>query len=104
MKVNEEALVERITGRFTCAQCGAGYHKTLHAPKVEGVCDKCGGTEFTSRADDNEETLRKRLAAFNEQTAPILPYYDAKGMLQQVDGMQDVAQVAAAIKAILDKA
>jgi adenylate kinase len=103
LKVDEEALVERITGRFTCVKCGAGYHKTLNPPKVEDVCDKCGGSEFSCRADDNEETLRKRLSVFNEQTAPILPYYADKGMLQQVDGMEDVAHVAAAIKAILDK-
>lgn len=101
LKVDAEALVERITGRFTCAKCGAGYHKTLNPPKVEGVCDVCGSTEFICRTDDNEETFRKRLQVFNDQTAPILPYYKNKGMLQQVDGMADVEHVAAAIKEII---
>jgi adenylate kinase len=103
LKVDEDALVERISGRFTCVKCGTGYHAKLNPPKVENVCDNCGGTEFSCRADDNEETLRKRLTVFNEQTAPILPYYADKGMLQQVDGMEDVSHVADAIKAILNK-
>lgn len=101
LKVDEEALVERITGRFSCAKCGASYHKTFNKPKVEGVCDVCGSTEFVCRTDDNEETLRKRLATHNQLTGPILPYYSAKNMLQQVDGMADVDHVAAAIKEIV---
>lgn len=101
LKVDEDALVERITGRFTCAKCGAGYHDKFGKPKVEGVCDKCGSTEFKRRADDNEETLRTRLKVFNGQTGPILPYYASKGMLKQVDGMADVDHVAIAIKSIL---
>ena len=102
LKVDEEALVERIVGRFTCAKCGATYHAKLNPPKVEGVCDVCGGAEFVCRADDTEETLRKRLQVFNDQTAPILPYYQGKGLLKQVDGMADVEHVSTAIQAILD--
>jgi adenylate kinase len=104
LKVDEEALVERITGRFTCAKCGAGYHTKFHPTKVPGVCDVCGSTEFTHRADDNEETLRKRLDTHNTLTAPILPYYKDKGLLQSVDGMQDVDHVAGAIEQIIQRA
>jgi len=102
LEVNEEALVDRITGRFTCAKCGAPYHDSLHRPKVDGICDLCGGTEFTRRADDNEQTVRTRMAEYREKTAPILPFYQAKGLVRQVDGMASVEDVAAAIDAILD--
>ncbi len=78
MKVNDEILVDRITGRYTCAKCGAGYHDRFQKPQVEGVCDSCGGTEFKRRADDNEATVRTRLEAYHAQTAPILPYYGAR--------------------------
>jgi adenylate kinase len=101
MKVDDEALVERITGRFTCANCGAGYHDRFQTPKVAGVCDACGGTVFTRRDDDNEETVRSRLAVYHDQTAPLLPYYRAKGVLRQVDGMADIDEVTAQIGAIL---
>jgi len=101
MKVDEDALVERITGRFTCARCGAGYHDKFHRPKKEGVCDHCGGTEFTRRADDNEETVRARLDAYREQTAPILPYYRDRGSLRQVDGMAPIDEVTRQIEAVL---
>jgi adenylate kinase len=101
MKVDEDALVERITGRFTCARCGAGYHDKFHRPKKEGICDHCGGTEFTRRADDNEETVRARLDAYREQTAPILPYYRDKGALRQVDGMAPIDEVTRQIEAVL---
>jgi len=101
MKVDEEALVERITGRFTCARCGAGYHDKFHRPKNDEICDHCGGTEFTRRADDNEETVRARLAAYREQTAPILPYYEAKGALRRVDGMAPIDEVTRQIEAVL---
>jgi len=100
--VDEEALVTRITGRFTCAKCGAPYHDTLHLPKVAGVCDVCGGTEFKRRPDDNEQTVRTRMAEYREKTAPILPFYEAKGLVRRVDGMASVEAVAAAIDAILD--
>ena len=100
--VDEEALVTRITGRFTCSKCGAPYHDEFHLPKVSGVCDVCGGTEFKRRPDDNEQTVRTRMAEYREKTAPILPFYQAKGLVRQVDGMASVADVAAAIDAILD--
>ena len=101
IRVDDEALVERITGRFSCANCGAGYHDTFQQPASEGVCDNCGGTEFKRRADDNEETVRSRLAEYHAQTAPILPYYEGKGRLQVVDGMAGIDEVTAQIKAIL---
>lgn len=100
--VDEDALVDRITGRFTCATCGAGYHDRFNQPKVEGVCDVCGGTEFKRRPDDNEETVRTRMAEYRAKTAPILPIYEARGLVQRVDGMADIAEVTAAIEAILD--
>lgn len=100
--VDEEALVDRIIGRFTCASCGAGYHDTLHRPKVEGTCDVCGGHEFKRRPDDNEQTVRTRMAEYRAKTAPILPYYDEKGLVRRIDGMGSVEEVAAAIDAILD--
>ncbi|MEO7820928.1 MAG: adenylate kinase [Sphingomicrobium sp.] len=100
--VEEEALVERITGRFTCARCGAPYHDRFHPPKVDGTCDACGGHEFRRRPDDNEQTVRTRMAEYRAKTAPILPYYEDKGLVRRVDGMQSVEQVAAAIDAILD--
>ncbi|WP_135077485.1 adenylate kinase [Terasakiella sp. SH-1] len=101
MEVDEEVLVGRITGRYTCAKCGQGYHDEFQKPAKEGVCDKCGATEFTRRADDNEETVRSRLVAYREQTAPIASHYDAKGMLKKVDGMADIDEVTSQLKAIL---
>ena len=102
LEVNEDALVERITGRFTCASCGEGYHDTFKTPKAEGVCDKCGGTEFKRRPDDNEETVRTRMAEYRAKTAPILPIYEARGIVSRVDGMADMDDVSVAIAAILD--
>jgi len=93
MSVDDAALIERITGRYTCAKCGKGYHDRFEKPAVEGVCDVCGSTEFTRRADDNEETVRSRLAAYHKQTAPILPYYREQGVLKTVDGMADIDDV-----------
>jgi adenylate kinase len=101
MKVNEEILVERITGRYTCATCGAGYHDSFQKPKVAGVCDNCGGAEFKRRVDDTEDTVRTRLAAYHAQTAPILPYYKKKGVLQAVDGMAGIDEVTHQIEAAL---
>lgn len=101
MKVDDAALVDRIAGRYSCAKCGAGYHDRNQKPKVAGVCDVCGSTEFNRRADDNAETVKARLAAYHAQTAPILPYYRARGVLKTVDGMADIDQVGAALKAIL---
>ena len=100
--VDEDALVERITGRFTCAKCGAGYHDVFKRPKVDGVCDVCGSTEFIRRPDDNEQTVRTRLAEYRAKTAPILPYYEDRGLVLRVDGMGSVDDVAAEIDAILD--
>lgn len=102
LMVDEEALVDRITGRFTCANCGAPYHDSFHVPKAVGFCDVCGGHEFKRRPDDNEQTVRTRMAEYRAKTAPILPYYEEKGLVRRVDGMASVEEVAAAIDAILD--
>lgn len=102
IRVPDAPIVERITGRFTCAKCGAGYHDKFQRPKTDGVCDVCGAREFTRRADDNAETVNKRLAAYHEQTAPLLPYYDKQGKLKVVDGTQDIAVVTKALEALLD--
>lgn len=101
LEVDEDALVERITGRYTCAACGKGYHDTFEKPKVEGTCDKCGGHEFKRRPDDNEETVRTRMAEYRAKTAPILPVYEARGIVARVDGMAPMDEVTAAIEAIL---
>ncbi len=101
LDVDEDALVDRITGRYTCASCGAGYHDRYAKPKVEGVCDNCGATVFKRRPDDNAETVRTRMAEYRAKTEPILPIYDARGLLNHVDGMADIAHVSAAIEAIL---
>lgn len=102
LAVDEDALVERITGRFTCAKCNEGYHDTFKQPKTAGVCDACGSTEFKRRPDDNEETVRTRMAEYRAKTAPILPIYEARGLVRRVDGMADIANVTDAIEAILD--
>jgi adenylate kinase len=99
--VDEDALVDRITGRFSCAVCGAPYHDRYKLPKVEGTCDVCGSHEFKRRPDDNEATVRTRMAEYRAKTAPILPYYEAQGLVHRVDGMGSVAEVTAAIDAIL---
>jgi adenylate kinase len=100
--VDEEALVDRITGRFSCARCGTGYHDTFKPTKAPGVCDVCGSTEFVRRPDDNEQTVRTRMAEYRAKTAPILPYYEVRGLVRRVDGMASVDEVAAQIDAILD--
>ena len=101
LKVDEAALVERVSGRFTCVKCGAGYHDKFHPTKQAGVCDGCGGSEFSRRADDNAETMTTRLKAFNEQTAPILPYYRGKGLLKTVDAQLPMSDVTAALEKTL---
>ena len=100
--VDENELVKRITGRFTCAKCGAGYHDTFRPTQVPGVCDVCGSTEFVRRPDDNEETVRTRMAEYRAKTEPILPYYEERNLVRPVDGMASVDEVAAQIDAILD--
>jgi adenylate kinase len=102
--VDEDALVKRITGRFSCAKCGTGYHDTFKQPKVPGVCDACGSTEFVRRKDDNEQTVRTRMAEYRAKTEPILPYYKQRGLVRKIDGMASVDEVAAQIDAILDGA
>lgn len=99
--VDVDALVERITGRFSCAKCGALYHDTANPPVVAGVCDACGSTEFKRRPDDNEETVRTRMDEYRAKTAPILPGYEARGIVTRVDGMAAIDEVASAIDAIL---
>lgn len=101
LKVDDQAMIERIVGRYTCAQCGAGYHDSFQKPATDGVCDKCGSTEFKRRADDNEETVRSRLEAYHAQTAPIIEHYRAKGVLQSVDGMAEIDAVTDALFAIV---
>ncbi|GLV23686.1 adenylate kinase [Sphingobium sp. TomTYG45] len=104
LDVDEDALVERITGRFTCATCGEGYHDSFKQPKVADECDRCHGHEFKRRPDDNEETVRTRMAEYRAKTAPILPIYEARGIVSRVDGMADMDDVTAAIAGILDHA
>jgi len=101
MKVDDEAMVKRITGRFTCAECGAGYHDEFQKPEKEGVCDQCGGADFTRRDDDNAETVRARLQAYHEQTAPILSYYKEKGTVKSVEGMASIDEVTEQLNAVL---
>jgi adenylate kinase len=102
LAVDEDALVERIVGRFTCANCGEGYHDRFKQPRLEGTCDVCGHHEFKRRLDDNEETVRTRMAEYRAKTAPILPGYEARGLVKRVDGMGEIGAVTAAIGAILD--
>ena len=102
LEVDEDALVDRITGRFTCANCGAGYHDRHKLPETEGVCDVCGSTEFKRRPDDNEETVRTRMQEYRAKTAPILPGYEERGLVARVDGMQAIDEVSAAIAALLN--
>lgn len=101
LAVDEDALVERITGRFTCASCGKGYHDTFEQPRQVGVCDKCGSTEFKRRPDDNEQTVRTRMAEYRAKTAPILPIYDARGIVARVNGMADMDDVTTAVERVI---
>lgn len=104
LEVDEETLVDRVTGRFTCANCGESYHDRYRLPRVAGVCDICAATEFKRRPDDNEDTVRHRMAEYRAKTAPILPGYEERGIVRRVDGMQPISQVTAAIEQILAKA
>jgi adenylate kinase len=101
LKVDDAKMVERISGRYTCAKCGEGYHDVFKRPKVAGVCDVCGSTEFTRRADDKAETVGARLGAYHRQTAPLLPYYAVQGKLRSVDGMAEMCAVTGDLERIL---
>ncbi|GAB5489564.1 MAG: adenylate kinase [Parasphingorhabdus sp.] len=101
LEVDEDALVERIVGRFTCGNCGEGYHDTFKQPAKEGVCDECGASEFKRRPDDNEETVRTRMKEYRAKTEPILPIYEKRGIVRKVDGMGSMAEVSDAIEAVL---
>jgi adenylate kinase len=103
IQVDDKILADRVSGRYTCANCGAGYHDTNVKPKVEGVCDRCGSTHFKRRPDDNRETVVTRLGAYYKETSPLIGYYYAKGKLQSVDGMADIDHVTGAIEGILSK-
>jgi len=102
LDVDEDALVDRISGRFTCGQCNASYHDRFNLPRTPGVCDVCGAADFRRRPDDNESAVRTRMAEYRAKTAPILPFYEARGLVRRVDGMAPIAAVGAAIDAILD--
>lgn len=102
IRVEDDVLVERIAGRYVCAKCGAGYHDTNLKPKSDGVCDRCGSTEFKRRPDDNAETLRTRLMAYYKETSPLIGYYHAKGLLKAVDGMGSLDEVTQEISAVFE--
>lgn len=102
IRVDDAALVKRIAGRYTCARCGAGYHEENLKPKVDGVCDRCGSTEFKRRPDDNAETVQTRLQAYYKETSPLIGYYHAKGKLKVVDGMAPVDEVTAEIEKVIE--
>jgi adenylate kinase len=101
LEVDEAALVDRLSGRFTCATCGASYHDRYHRPRREGICDVCGSTEFVRRADDRPEAVKARFSVYRDQTAPILPYYSDRGILRRIDGMAEIDSVTAEIDRIL---
>jgi len=104
LEVEDAAMVERISGRFTCGKCGEGYHDMFKTPAVEGVCDKCGSTDMKRRADDNAETVASRLSAYHAQTAPLIDYYDGKGVLARVDAMADIDVVARDLNTVVRQA
>jgi adenylate kinase len=104
MKVDDEALIKRLAGRYTCAKCGKGYHDEFEKPAKAGVCDNCGSTEFTRRADDKPETVRDRLAVYNRQTAPLVAYYGKRGSLKSIDGMADIEDVSRQIEKVMNGA
>ena len=103
MQVVDDVLVARISGRFTCAKCGEGYHDTFKQPKVAGVCDKCGATEFKRRPDDNAETVKSRLEVYHKQTAPLIAYYRDKGLLKSIDGMAGIDSVTEQLETVLKR-
>jgi adenylate kinase len=103
MQVDDSAMVKRISGRYSCANCGEGYHDTERKPVVDGVCDKCGSTEFKRRKDDNAETVAARLKEYHAETAPLIAYYSKTGKLRAIDGMADIPNVTKSIAAILNR-
>lgn len=103
LHVDDAALIERISGRYACAKCGTGYHDKYKQPRIPGVCDVCGSTEFVRRADDNGETIKNRLLAYYKETAPLIGYYFAKGKLRSIDGMAPMEQVTREIERLLDE-
>ena len=103
LEVDDEAMVARVSGRYSCASCGEGWHDSFKKPAVKGTCDKCGGTDMKRRADDNAQTVRDRLSAYHAQTAPLISYYDAQGVLARVDAMASIASVQDALKAIVGR-
>ena len=103
LKVNDAEMVKRISGRFSCGKCGAGYHDSFKQPSKEGTCDSCGATEFKRRDDDRAETVAKRLEAYHAQTAPLLPYYSKKGTLKSIDGMAPIDEVTQSLKSLIEK-
>jgi adenylate kinase len=104
LKVDDAAMVTRISGRFTCGTCGEGYHDTFKAPAVAGICDKCGGTDMKRRADDNAETVSSRLVAYHAQTAPLIAYYKKKGVLKSIDAMGEIDAIAGELAAVVKRA
>jgi adenylate kinase len=103
LEVDDEAMVGRVSGRYTCSGCGEGYHDQFKRPAKAGVCDKCSGTAMKRRADDNAETVRERLKAYHAQTAPLITYYEAKGVLQRIDAMGAIAEIRSALGAIVGR-
>ena len=103
LEVDDAAMIDRVSGRYTCAACGEGYHDTFKQPATAGVCDKCGGTAFKRRADDTAETVRARLQAYHAQTAPLIAYYEGKGVLQRVDAMKDIAAIRGVLHSIVSR-
>ena len=101
LEVDDEAMVGRVAGRYTCAGCGEGYHDEFKKPAVAGTCDKCGGTAFKRRADDNAETVRERLKAYHAQTAPLIAYYEGRGVLETIDAMGDIAEIRQTLASIV---
>jgi adenylate kinase len=103
LEVDDEAMIARVAGRYTCGTCGEGYHDEFKQPAVAGTCDKCGGTEFKRRADDNAETARARLQAYHAQTAPLIAHYGALGVLEKIDAMGSIEDIASGLGSIVER-
>ena len=104
LEVDDSAMVARVSGRYTCGGCGEGYHDSFKQPAVAGTCDKCGSENMTRRADDNAETVASRLAAYHEQTAPLIAYYDGKGVLKKIDAMGEIEAISGGLAKIVTEA